>query len=44
MTTYDSLPELAKTFIKTIEEITKCKVKYIGVGPKNEDMIIRDNI
>ena len=44
MKNYESFPELAKVFIGMIEEITRCKVKYIGVGPKNEDMIVRDDV
>ena len=42
MKTYESLPELAKKFIKTIEDISGVPVKYVGIGPKNEDLIVRD--
>lgn len=43
MTTYDSLPEMAKKYIEKIEEITGVPVKYIGTGPRNEDIIVREN-
>ena len=38
---FEELPENAKAFIKLIEEKTAIRVKYIGVGPNNEDTIIR---
>lgn len=41
MKTYDSLPEKAKHFIEMVENITGVPVKYIGIGPRNEDIIIR---
>ena len=41
---YDQLPEKAKTFIKKIEEETGIPVKFIGVGPDNEDLIVREDI
>ena len=41
---YDQLPERAKTFIKKIEDETGIPVKFIGVGPDNEDLIVREDI
>lgn len=41
---YDDLPEKAKNFIKAIEEETRIPVKYIGVGPDNDDLIVRNDI
>lgn len=41
---YDKLPEKAKTFIQKIEEETGIPVKFIGVGPDNEDLIVREDI
>lgn len=41
---YDELPELAKKYIERIEEVTGIPVKYIGVGPDNEDLIVRDDV
>lgn len=41
---YDKLPEKAKTFIQEIEEETGIPVKFIGVGPDNEDLIVREDI
>ena len=40
MDSYEKLPEKAKLFIEKIEEITDTPVKYIGVGPENEQIII----
>ena len=44
MTTYESLPAKAKQYIETIEELVGCKAKYIGIGPKNEDLIVRNDL
>ena len=41
MNSYNSLPEKAKEFIRVIEDITGAPVKYIGIGPRNEDIIVR---
>lgn len=38
---FDELPEKAKEFVLFIEEYTKIPVSYIGIGPNNEDTIIR---
>ena len=37
--TYDELPELAKEFINIVEEVSGIPVKYVGVGPANDDLI-----
>ena len=42
MKTFDSLPFKARLFIKIIEETTGVPVKYIGTGPNNCDLIVRD--
>ena len=44
MKTFDSLPKMAKLFIFMIEELVGVPVKYIGIGPKNYDMIVREDI
>ena len=41
---YEDLPEQAKKYIETIEIQTGIPVKYIGVGPDNEDLIVREDI
>lgn len=38
---FDKLPKNAQEFINFIETYTKIPVTYIGIGPKNEDTIIR---
>lgn len=42
MKSYEDLPAQAKFYIKVIEDITGTPVKYIGTGPRNEDLIVRD--
>ena len=39
--TFDELPEKAKQYVKRVEEVANTKVKYIGNGPKRENIIIR---
>ncbi len=41
---YNKLPDLAKEFIKIVEDVAEIPVKYIGVGPKNEDLIVREEL
>ena len=38
---YEDLPKEAKQYLDIIEKYTGVKVKYIGVGPKREDLIIK---
>lgn len=38
---YNDLPDDAKEYIETIENETKVKVKYLGVGPGRNQMIVR---
>jgi adenylosuccinate synthase len=38
---YDKLPENAKKYLEIIEQYTGAKVKYIGVGPMREEIIVR---
>ena len=41
MTNYEDLPSNAKEFITVIEDITGIPVYFLGIGPKDEDLIIR---
>ena len=41
---YENLPQKARDFIKMVEEVSGIPVKYIGIGPGNDDLIIRHNI
>lgn len=41
---FNDLPEAAKKYIKRIEEVTDIPVKYIGIGPDNEDLIVREEL
>lgn len=42
LTNYEDLPEQAKEFVRIVETVTEIPVKYIGIGPKNEDLIVRN--
>lgn len=39
---FDDLPDSAKHFIEIVEQYSGIPVKYIGTGPANDDLIIRD--
>ena len=39
--TFEDLPKKAQEFVKCIEEISGLPVSYIGIGPNNEDTILR---
>ena len=41
---YLELPDLAKEFIKIVEEASGIPIKYLGTGPSNDDLITRDDI
>ena len=40
---YKDLPDAAKKYIETIEEITGAKVSMIGVGPNRDEAILVRN-
>ena len=39
---YDNLPVNAKHFVELVESSCGIPVKYLGTGPKNNDLIVRD--
>ena len=39
ITNYNQLPDAAKAFVKLIEAETGITVKYVGIGPANEDLL-----
>ena len=41
---FEDLPQNAQNYIHFIEDKTGVKVKYIGVGPAREQVIVRDDI
>ena len=41
---YEDLPEKAKEYIQAIEKHTGIPVKYIGVGPGIDDLIVRNDV
>ena len=38
---YEELPENARKYIELIEKHTGVRVKYIGVGPAHDEIIVR---
>lgn len=42
MKSFEELPKNAQMYIRLIEELTGVPVKYIGTGPRNEDLIVRN--
>ena len=44
ITNYDELPENAKKYIKTIEEISKTKIVMISTGPSRDQIIVLEDI
>jgi adenylosuccinate synthase len=41
ITSYEDLPENCKKYVEFIEEWTKVPIKWIGVGPLRESMLIK---
>lgn len=41
---YSQLPVLAKQFIEIVEKYSGIPVKYLGTGPANDDLIVRNDI
>ena len=39
--TFEELPENAQKYVNRIEELTKTKIKFLGVGPQRDATIIR---
>mgnify|MGYP002797507235 FL=1 len=40
---YKDLPESARKYIETIEEITGAKISMIGVGPNRDEAVLVKN-
>ena len=41
ITSFDALPDGAKAYIKTIEELLKVPVDIVSTGPGREEIIVR---
>lgn len=41
VTSWDALPENAKKYVLRLEELLGCHIKYIGVGVRRDQMIVR---
>jgi adenylosuccinate synthase len=44
ITDYNKLPDNAKKYIKTIEEISKTRIVMISTGPSRDQIIILEDI
>ena len=44
ITKYEDLPENAKTYIKTIEELSKTPIVMISTGPARDEIICQKDI
>ncbi len=41
VTSWDDLPENAKLYVLTLEKLIGCPIKYIGVGKRRDQLIVR---
>lgn len=41
VTSWDALPENAKKYVLRLEELLGCHIKYIGVGVRRDQMVVR---
>lgn len=39
---FNQLPDRAKEYVRIVEEYSENSIRYIGTGPANEDLIVRD--
>ncbi len=39
---FESLPEQAKNFVNIIEKCVDIPIKYIGIGPNRDQILVRD--
>ena len=39
---FEDLPKAAQDYVKRLEELVGCKIKYISVGPERDACIVRD--
>ncbi|AIT61906.1 adenylosuccinate synthase [Corynebacterium doosanense] len=43
-TTFEELPEKAQAYVLRLEELSGCRISYIGVGPGRDQTIIRHDV
>ena len=41
ITSYDALPDLAKEYVRFIEDETGCRISIVSTGPRREETIVR---
>ncbi len=42
--TFDELPQKAKDYVKRLEELSGCRISYIGVGPGRDQTIVINDV
>ncbi|MCX2163824.1 MULTISPECIES: adenylosuccinate synthase [Corynebacterium] len=42
--TFDELPEKAQDYVKRLEELSGCRISYIGVGPGRDQTIVINDV
>ncbi|KAB1503110.1 adenylosuccinate synthase [Corynebacterium sp. 320] len=42
--TFDELPEKAQAYVKRLEELSGCRISYIGVGPGRDQTIVINDV
>jgi len=42
--TFEELPEKARNYILRLEELSGCRISYIGVGPGRDETIVRHDV
>ncbi|WP_165243111.1 adenylosuccinate synthase [Corynebacterium lizhenjunii] len=43
-TTFEELPQLAQDYVLRLEELSGCRISYIGVGPGRDQTIVRHDV
>lgn len=43
-TTFEELPEKAQAYVKRLEELSGCRISYIGVGPGRDQTIVINDV
>ena len=42
--TFEDLPEKAQAYVRRLEELSGCRISYIGVGPGRDETIVLHDV
>ena len=42
--TFEDLPQKAQDYVLRLEELSSCRISYIGVGPGRDQTIVRHDV